>query len=242
MDEQIIVLSNSSSYDSCNTEVLRAFVNRISKPLSVPNPDLVRGMCSINTTHFSEPRVIWAYSPQSSESGESVTQNVGASSRVLNPEPPIYVEVTRKSPGNPDDSAGEDTNPGRMLVKTNPIRPNAGNHPEDPDELSSSMTNSLDYESDPAYHPSSSPTLSSSLPGSNRSSCKLVDMVPKRTHRRATNVAGARHGQDDAEQAGPSRVHFNLQEMRTEWAGIRGINNLLWVPATWLCQPSAISS
>jgi hypothetical protein len=183
-----------SSSDSYNTEVLRAFANRFSKPLRVLNPDLVRGMCSVNTPHFSEPRVIWAYSPQSSESGESITQHMGASSRVLNLEPPIYVEVTRKSSGNPDDSAGEDTNPGRMLVKTNPIRPDPRNHLEDPDELSSSMTNSLDSESDPAYHPSSSPTPSSSLLGSNRSSCKLVDMVPKRTRRRATNVIGARHG------------------------------------------------
>jgi hypothetical protein len=121
-----------------------------------------------------------------------------------------------KSSGSPDYSTGEDTNPDRMLVKTIPILPGPENQLEDPDELSSSMTNSLDFESDPAYHPSSSPTPSSSLPGSNRSSYKLVDMAPKRTRRRATNVAGARHGQDDAEQDGPSGVQFNLQEMRTE--------------------------
>jgi hypothetical protein len=30
--------------------------------------------------------------------------------------------------------------------------------------------------------------------------------------------------------------------MRTKWAGIRDIRNLLWVPATWLSQPSAMSS
>jgi hypothetical protein len=30
--------------------------------------------------------------------------------------------------------------------------------------------------------------------------------------------------------------------MRTEWAAIRGINNLLWVPATWLSQPSTLDN
>jgi hypothetical protein len=30
--------------------------------------------------------------------------------------------------------------------------------------------------------------------------------------------------------------------MRTEWFEIGGIQNLLWVPSTWLSQPSSISS
>jgi hypothetical protein len=88
MEEQIIVLSSSSSSDSCNTEGIRAFTNRISKPLRVPNLDLVRGMCSINTPQLSEPQVIWAYSPQTSESGEPVIQHVSGSFSILNPEPP----------------------------------------------------------------------------------------------------------------------------------------------------------
>jgi hypothetical protein len=126
---------------------------------------------------------------------------------------------------SPDDSTGEPSNPDHMLVKTNM---------ENLDELSSSMTNSLDSKSDPAYRPSLSPTLSFSLSGSNRSSYELVDMVPK--------IAWNRQGCNDADQAGPSGVHFNLQEMGTEWAGIWDIRNLLWVPATWLSQPSAILS
>jgi hypothetical protein len=129
-----------------------------------------------------------------------------------------------------------------MLVKTNLACQELENRLTGPDELSSSMTNSLDSESDPAYQPSSSPTPSPLFPGSNCSSSKLVDLAPKRTHRRVTKVAAAKGGQDDAKQAGPSEVHFNLQAMRTEWSDIRGINNLLWVPATWLSQPSGITS
>jgi hypothetical protein len=98
MDEQIIVLtSSSSSYDSCDTEVLMAYANRLNKPLRAPNYDLVRGICFVNNPHFSEPHFIWAYSPQSSESGESVTQHVSAPSKVLNSESPVYVEMIRKS-------------------------------------------------------------------------------------------------------------------------------------------------
>jgi hypothetical protein len=61
-------------------------------------------------------------------------------------------------------------------------------------------------------------------------------MAPKKPRRRATKTSGNHQGYDDADQAGPSGVHLNLQEMRTEWAGIRDIRNLLWVPATWLSQ------
>ena len=131
-----------------------------------------------------------------------MTQHVSGPFSVLNLEPPIYVDVIRKSSKDPDGSAEENFNPGRMLVKTNPIHHDLGSHLEDLDELSSSMTNSLDSESDPAYHPSAFPTPNSSLPGSNHSSCKLVDMVPKRTRRRVTNAAGNQRGQDDADQTG----------------------------------------
>jgi hypothetical protein len=97
------------------------------------------------------------------------------------------------------------------------------------------MTNSLESESDPAYLPSSSPTASSSLPRSNYSSCKLVDMAPKRSRQRATHAIAIRHGRDnpEADQAGPSGINLELQEMRSMWEDIRDINNLLWVPASW---------
>jgi hypothetical protein len=188
MDERIIVLSrSSSSSDSCDTEVLRAYANRINKPLRAPNFDLVRGMCSVNNPNFSEPHFIWAYSPQCSESGESITQHVNAPSKVLNPEPPVYVEMIRKSLENPLDSAEMESNPGRKLMKNHLSHPDPKSCLKNSDELSSSMTNSLD--SDPAYHPSSSPTPRSSLLGSNHSRCALVDMAPKRTCRRVTKGA-----------------------------------------------------
>jgi hypothetical protein len=161
-----------------------------------------------------------------------MTQHVSGSFSVLNPEPPIYVDVIKKYSEDPDGSAEENFNLGRMLVKTIPICHDLGSHLEDPDKLSSSMTNFLDSESNPAYHPSASPTSSSSLSGSNHSSCKLVDMAPKRTCRRVTNVARTQSGQDNADHAGPSGVHLDLQEMRTEWDSIQDIKNLIWVPAT----------
>jgi hypothetical protein len=232
MDEQIIVLSSSSSSDSCDTEVLMAYANRLNKPQRAPNYDLVRGMCFVNNPHFSEPHFISTYSPQSFESGESVTQHVNTPSKVLNPESPVYVEMIRKSLENPLDSAKTESNPGRRLIKTHLSLLDPGSHLKNLDELSSSMTNSLDSESDPAYQPSSSSTSNSPLSGSNRSSCALVDMAPKRTRHRVTKVAGNKGNQDDAEQAGPSGVRFKFQAMRMEWAGIRGIGNLLWVPTT----------
>jgi hypothetical protein len=128
MEEQIIVLSSSSSSDSCNTGDLRAFANRIPNRLRVPNHDLVRGICSVNTPYFSEPQAIWVYSPQTSESGESVIQHVSGSFSILNPEHPIFIDVTRKSSEDPDDSAEENLLNGRVLVRSNPIRHDPGSH------------------------------------------------------------------------------------------------------------------
>jgi hypothetical protein len=130
--------------------------------------------------------------------------------RVLNPKFPVYVDIVRRSLEESYEIAEENSNLGRLLVKDSLVCLDPGTPLEDPAGLSSSMTNSLDSESDPAYCPSLSPTPSSSPPGSNRSSCDLVDMAPKRT----------RQVCDDADQAGPSGVHFNLQEKRTEWADI----------------------
>jgi hypothetical protein len=118
MDERIIVItSNSSSSDSYDTEVLMAYANGLKNPSKPPNYDLVRGMCSVNNPHFLEPHIIWAYSPQSSASGESIIQPVNDPSRVLNYEPPMYVEMVRKSPENPLDSNKTEPNPGRKLMK-----------------------------------------------------------------------------------------------------------------------------
>jgi hypothetical protein len=148
MDERIIVLSNmSSSSDSCDTEVLMAYANRLNKPLRTPNYDLVIGMCSVNNPHFSKPHFISPYSPQSFESEESVTQHVNAPSKVLNPKSPVYVEMIRKSLENPLDSAETKSNPDRRLIKSHLSFPDPGSHMKNLDELSSSMTNSLDSES-----------------------------------------------------------------------------------------------
>jgi hypothetical protein len=67
-------------------------------------------------------------------------------------------------------------------------------------------------------------------------------MAPTRSRRRHTNAVVTQGGQGNEGQAGPSRVNLNLQAMRTEWYGIRGIENLQWVLSTWLSQPSSISS
>jgi hypothetical protein len=146
-------------------------------------------MCSVNNPYFSKPHFIWAYLPQSSKSGESVIQPVNDLSRVLNPEPPVYVKMIRKSPENSLDSAEMEYNPGCKLMKKQLSHPDPGSIPKNSDELSSSMTNSLDFESDPAYHPCSSPSPSSFLLGSNCSSCDLVDMAPKRSCCRVTKGA-----------------------------------------------------
>jgi hypothetical protein len=102
MDKRIIVItSSSSSSDSCDTEALMAYAKGLKNPSKPPDYDLVRGMCSVNNPHFSEPHFIWAYSPQSSESGESITQLVNDPSRIQNSKPPMYVEMIKKLPENP---------------------------------------------------------------------------------------------------------------------------------------------
>jgi hypothetical protein len=134
-----------------------------------------------------------------------------------------------------------------MLIKTNPVPNNPESVSEDPGDLSSSMTNYLDSESDHAYCPSRSLIPSSPLRGSNRSSCKLVDMAPKRSRKRPVSEVPTYQGWDaDANagpsQAGPSDADIDLQAMRPEWENIRDIGNLLWVLAPWLNQVCSITN
>jgi hypothetical protein len=99
------------------------------------------------------------------------------------------------------------------------VRNDPGSISEDPEDMSSSMANSLDSESDLAYCPSRSPTPSSSLPGSNHSSCKLVDMVPKRSHPQPVIPADQERDTDaivGTDQASQSRGDLDLQPMRPE--------------------------
>ena len=103
---------------------------------------------------------------------------MNAPSKVLNPESPVYVEMIRKSLESPLDSAETESNLGHRLIKNHISLPDPGGYLKNTDELSSSITNSLDSESDPAYQPSSSLTLSPPFPGSNCSSSNLVDMAP----------------------------------------------------------------
>jgi hypothetical protein len=50
-----------------------------------------------------------------------MTQHVSGSFGVLNLEPPIYVDVVRNSSNDPDGLTEENYNPGRMLVKADPV-------------------------------------------------------------------------------------------------------------------------
>jgi hypothetical protein len=90
MSDHIIKLSSESSSISCDSEILANIARRNSKPLFPVDSNLIQGTLSITNPHFSEPHSIWLYSPQKSESGESVTQSVSGFFSTLNPEPSVY--------------------------------------------------------------------------------------------------------------------------------------------------------
>jgi hypothetical protein len=168
MADNVIVLSSGSSSDSNDSELLSSFARRFPKLLPPIDFNLVPSMFSVANPDYCESAHLWFYPLYSRkvESGESITQNVSRSLDTLNPKPSA---LHLASAHLPDECSSET----RISVEQDSDCPK--DLLADDESLSSSMSDSLNSEFDPAYSPSS---CSQTSPGSDSSLTCHVDMEP----------------------------------------------------------------
>jgi hypothetical protein len=192
------------------------------------------------------------------ESGESVTENVSGSFNTINPEPSVLHLASAHLPDEYSSETRisvEQDSDHRAPVNLPFSKENTGFlHPGDPFEnresMPSSMSHSLDSESDPAYFPSS---CSHSSPGSDSSLPCHVDVEPVQEEIPVHDVSGTPGSSASMpDPSGVGGLEVSVRgtgerstskppiECRPGWKELKNTWTFLWAPTYFIKEECSI--